>query len=479
MKRLLIAVVALAGLLGSVMAVAVSVTSSASAQTTTATAQALVFETAERAAPAGANDISVRLESVNACANTGGVLSGGTALATGVGMTYTLTAGGQPVRAGSLSTACQWRITFSSVAGICRVSAQPKAGPGTGAGNAGSAVSSSDRNGLRLVGTGTSLTNGGAAVGAVSFSILRDASNCARLLGTPQAGATVTINVPAVPAAPYWTGLRFTPTVQPVPSSHAGCTQLAPVNLVSDTTTSVQATVRPQLVDLPLDAPPTAACRYMVVFPSEVGALSLDPMAAGHDATISAGDLVANATYVKTVVDVRVIAKYEEGEVFRTDESVDFHVIPVAPCGGYIAAFPSQYGQQGEVATIQPAAGSITAFGPSLTAITHGSKSYQMDAYADARGAIPCSVRVTEKNGPERCVPMGGNGPITREYVRNNPESFTFVFDHECDSISATNGDGGDDVTGTTGDGPPVPPSINLPGTGGDIDGPNEPKFTG
>ena len=483
MKRLLIAVVAVAGLLGSVMAVAVSVTSSASAQTAIPT-QAVTLNSAAPAATGGANnDITVTIMPLAGCTNAGGQFVGGAADTAGTGRVYTLRPSQtQPV--GTLSLLCNWLVTYSSVAGICHVSAQPRTALGATGDDIGPAISTGvpGFRGLALSGNGVTLTTptGTGTVTGIVFNLLSGSQNCADLHDDSE----VSITVPRGPAGQvnYYANLQFPVEITPTATSHARCTQERRVTLTTNglTATSDSTTVMMTVSDLieqPLGVT-TGSCEYTVGFPGESGALSLNTRAPGHDALIKAGeaaDLNASATYAKTVVNVVVTSEYDEDEAFLTTESVDYHVTVAAPCGGYIQAIPTQFGVLSDVATVLPLAGRVVVYGPSLSPITSAGKTFTVDAYADPQGTQECTVTVTEKNGPARCTVMGGNSD-TKTYETGNPASFTFLFDHDCDDSATTTigGDNGDSIDSGDG-GPPVPtlPEGLVP------NGPAKPEFTG
>ena len=463
MKRLLIAVVAVAGLLGSVVAVAASVASPASAQTPVRSLT--LVNTAQTAGPFNLNTVVVTVQTLGGCANTGGSL-GGTALATGVGATFTV-AHNSSVTAGNLSTACNWNVSYRNATGTCRVQGFPRA-------SAASSNLNSDvlLNTLTLNGTGRDLQYNNQNVGAVALAVT---STCVDTIG--DANITVTVPNTVVNNRNVYAGFKFDARVERSGGPTTGCTPAMTVSLTLPANANTVSMPVQTLIERPLDA--TTDCSYAVTFPAEVGALSIDAMA-GNDLDISKANSTtgatpaASVTYKKTQVSVSVVTEYPQDEVFTTNDTVDYFINVSAPCGGYIDAIPVQFGSQGKVSSVQVFPGTVTVYSARQASVLTGveASEFVMDAYHDVRGTQPCTVSVTEKNGPERCAPVGG---ATKSVTYSAGETFSFNFTHTC-TASASGGSGGDQ-TGTTidPDAPPTPPSIDLGGGIGDP-GTGEPR---
>lgn len=185
-----------------------------------------------------------------------------------------------------------------------------------------------------------------------------------------------------------------------------------------------------------------------------------------------------SASYSKITVPIRVTSVFPADEVFTTEDKVDYTVVINSPCGGYLGLLPTDYGSQGDSASAQVFPGTILVYGSNLARITQGAtaaRSYSVDAYSDFRGQNPCSVTVIERNGPERCSPVGGDRQTVA--YSSGTAALAFEFNHTCDAVAAAGGDATDG-----GSGPPAPPDIGL--GDGDTDeatpvGPGDERFTG
>ena len=166
-----------------------------------------------------------------------------------------------------------------------------------------------------------------------------------------------------------------------------------------------------------------------------------------------------------------VVTTYPADEVFTTDDSVDYFISVNSPCGGFTRVIPSGFGSQGDAASTQVFPGSVTVYGSVLNRIQNRvgaapAKTYDVPAFADARGTTACSVTVTERNGPERCSPVGGAAQT--KSVAAGSAALAFEFNHTCEPVAPTSsgGDtGGAGGGGANGGGPPAPPAIDVGGT--------------
>ena len=185
------------------------------------------------------------------------------------------------------------------------------------------------------------------------------------------------------------------------------------------------------------------------------------------------------AAYTAITVKIKVTTVFPSDEVFTTADRVDYTIGINAPCGGYLNLLPSGFGSQGDSASSQVFPGATLVYGEDLRPLTVGvtdTRTYRVDAYADARGSRVCSVTVSERNGPDRCSVVGGESQ-TQSYSAGATE-LAFEFNHTCDAVAAAGGDATDSGSGT----PPAPPDIGL----GEEDtdeatpvGPGDERFTG
>jgi len=453
MKRLLIGVIAVAGLLGSVLAVAASVASPVAAQTSSVT---LENSTAANAGPAGTTatqrQVVVGVNTVNDC-NPGNRAP--------LSSSVTLNAGAADVT-GVLSQACNWEVTFRNGDGTCSVSAQVRDTSGANIG-----APETDGN-LILSGVGGNgpLVYNNMNVGSIQFTVLIATNTCSTSF-------TPTVNV-TVPGADF-TGFRFEVSFAPVANSNARCSasgtttvQIATAQDGTQTSPVAANTTAATLINRPLGA--NADCVYSVSFPSEVGSLRLQARSAtvaGPTGTVSASASTASANYVPISVQISVVSTFPSDEVFDTNDKVSYFISVVAPCGGYVGVIPAGFGTQGDVASVQVFPGAVTVYGSALDPIVIGARTYTVQAFADAAGTQPCTVQVSESSGPERCSPVGG--PLQSQTYSSGATSFAFEFTHICEAVVvpvAPSDDAGQGVITPDSDGvPPTPPEIVFPGT--------------
>ena len=500
MKRLLIGVVAVAGLLGSVLALVASTSSPASGQQASITLQnTSLSAAAARGLPAAATSISVTVQTVNNC-NPGArapLSNGSYSLPIAVADGNT----GATEITGLISTQCNWEISYSNL--VCEVSVTVKD-------TAGSDIGAAITNGRPIVLSGTGATNmlqyTGTAVGSIEFS-----ANIAGTGGLLQGSSSTTpgqrctssfaSGMTATGITAAHVGLQITATYT---STTAGCTGGSLVNRVTRAgglEFVSAAPARAQGVSGALNAvslfsetvaqkatPATAAsgdrCIYNVAFTDTVGNLRVARTAFGTvdgskttnmvDGVVVAGTAVTtnagssatdvipqNATvaYETYTIPVAVTATFPSDEVFTTEDTVQYAINVNAPCGGFLSVIPSGFGTQGDSATSQVFPGTVTVYGAALgTILNPGSgRTFSVRAFADAQGTRPCSVTVTEQSGPERCTPVGGATQM--DTVTAGALALTFDFTHTCEPTAAASTDG-DDANG--GDGPPAPPAIDL-----------------
>lgn len=509
MKRLLIGVVAVAGLLGSVLALVASTSSPASGQQASITLQnTSVSAAAARGLPAAATSISVTVTPVNNC-NPGAraPLSGGSyslpiAVADG-------NAGATEIT-GLISTQCNWEVSYSNL--VCEVTVTVKD-------TAGSDIGAAITTGRPIVLSGTGATNmlqyNATAVGSIEFS-----ANIAGTGGLLQGSSSATAGQRCTSSfasgltsgtgsgiTAAHVGLQITATYT---STTAGCTGGSLVNRVTRTgglEFVSAAPARAQGVSGPLNAvslfsetvaqkatPATAAsgdrCIYNVTVTDTIGNLRVARTAfgtvdgskttnmvdgvttAGTASLTNAGSTATDTipmnvtvTYETYTIPVAVTATFPSDEVFTTEDTVRYAINVNAPCGGFLSVIPSGFGTQGDSATSQVFPGTVTVYGAALgTILNPGSgRTFTVRAFADAQGTRPCSVTVTEQSGPERCTPVGG--ATQTDTVTAGALALTFDFTHTCEPTAAASTDNGDSIPGSEGtNGPPAPPAINLGG---------------
>jgi len=340
--------------------------------------------------------------------------------------TLTLGAGEQTVTS-ILSQNCNWEITFRQAAGVCAVEATVL--------GAGDAVLGSEADArLVLAGDGSNgpLLYMGSAVGKIQFMVSQ--STCSSTFSP-----AIAITIPQEDDRAgnnIYASLTASVVFAAVDNSHARCTQSAAANLVVNNDGDVvlvepASRNRATLVDSPFDS--SANCRYSVTFPARIGALGLvarSDTEAGPTAMVRASAADATAVYRPLAIEVNVVAIYPSDEVFFTSDKVEYGIFVEPPCGGFIGVIPRAFGGQGDQATAQVFPGALTIYGEPLNQISNNAKRYSVSAYADAAGTQPCSVRVTELRGPQRCLVAGG--PIQTQTYSEGLASFAFTFTHTC-----------------------------------------------
>ncbi len=472
MKRLLIGVVAIAGLLGSALAIAASVASPASAQTSSVTVQNRT--TRDTNLPAAQQQVIVGISTVNNC-NPGNRAPLSSSITLNADATNGQNMGAADVT-GVLSQNCNWEITFRNGSGNCAVMATVIQADGTTAGSP-----ETDGN-LILSGVGGNgpLRYANQDVARIDFRVTTSCSTSFQ--------PAATINLAASTAGRTYTGVSFAISFAPVARSNAACTQSGSLTYSVKASGSITRDGNAlNLVNRPLGA--TADCVYNVTFPAETGALRLARTPAATR-TVRASAATATATYDVFTVAVSVVTTFPSDEVFTTQDKVDYFINVIAPCGGYLGVIPQAFGSQGDVASVQVFPGSVTVYGDPLNPILVAERNFTITAFADGAGTRPCTVQVTERNGPDRCTPVGG-GVQTRTYSAGTT-AFAFEFTHTCTAPVADSGEAGDSATNTTIPSiitPPDPPPIEIPTTPGttppSIDpsgpdtGPQRPGITG
>ena len=511
MKRLLIGVVAVAGLLGSVLALVASASSPASGQQAsisllnTSTSSAAV-----RALPAAATSISVTIETVSGC-NPGAraPLSNGQF---NLPVATTDGTGGTPEITGLISTNCNWQISYTNFS--CEVSVTVK---DSGDSTIGDVVTNGRPIVLSGVNTGGgSLQYQGTTVASIEFSAnfagsgglllgststapgMRCVSSFSSSLSLAAAGNVTAAHAGLEITATYTStttgciggslvnrvtaagGLQF---VSASPAQARGIGGLLNgVSLISETVAQKTS---------PATATAGDRCIYSVTVTDTLGNLRLARTAFGQvdpskttnlvDGIAISGtanaflagstntDIIPNnvtVTYSTYRVAVTVTTTYPSDEVFTTDDTVTYVIAVNSPCGGFNRAIPAGFGVQGESASVRVYPGSVTVYGSGLRSIlnTGVTKTFDAPAFFDARGTQPCSVTVTENDGPERCSPVGGASRT--QSVSAGSAALSFEFTHTCEPVGATSSGGDVSVGGTTGgtDTPPAPPSIDLGG---------------
>ncbi len=503
MKRLLIGVVAVAGLLGSVLALVASSSPAAGQQASITLQNTSLSSAVARGLNAAATSVSVTVSPVNNC-NPGAraPLSGGSyslpiAVADG-------NAGATEIT-GLISTQCNWEVSYSNL--VCEVTVTVKDTSGS---DIGAAITNGRPIVLSGTGAGNQLQYTGTAVGSIEFSA--NIGGAGGLLaaagGAPastDAGMRCTSSfnsgMTATGITAAHVGLQITATYT---STTAGCTSGSLVNRVTRTGglefvsaaparagTANAVSLFSETVAQKATASPTAAqgdrCIYTVTFTDTIGNLRVARTAfgtvdgskttnmvdgittAGTASTTNAGSsatdtIPANVTvaYETYTIPVAVTATFPSDEVFTTEDTVQYAINVNAPCGGFLSVIPSGFGTQGDSATSQVFPGTVTVYGAALgTILNPGSgRTFSVRAFADAQGTRPCSVTVTEQSGPERCTPVGG--ATQTDTVTAGALALTFDFTHTCEPADAASGGGEGEGT----NGPPAPPAIELGGGG-------------
>lgn len=383
---------------------------------------------------------------------------------------YILDAQGDDEITGLLSTSCNWRVSFSHVAGACQVSAQVR---NSIEGEIGDAVTSGSltlsgiggQTGLLYEGQeGGTVVSGNAAF--IDFDISAD--TCASVF-SPSAS----IVVPVAPVDDFgvnvYSGVEI---VASYVSSRAGCTSGSGAEAVyvvaDDGSVDLRGGERaPILVHQALtDLGKSVAsnrCVYDVKFTEEAGSLRLAPGATesvvGGDEVVADSDVEVSAVYEVALVNIVVSSALPSDRLYTTKERVGFSVDVLPPCGGTLAFLPGGLASQGRYAEVQAFPGVVFVFSPEVNILLNSARVYTMPAYADAKGEVPCSAQVTQVEVPEGCVPVSGSSQ-TKTYTGES-NTLDFRFEHDCNGDSTT--------TATT---PPTP-------GGGASTGPEQEKPAG
>ena len=521
MKKFLIGVVAVAGLLGSVLAVVASTSGPASGQQASITLQNISASNAlVRALPAVSSNINVAISPIGGCnPGTRAPLQNGQ-FALPVSQTDTATDAVAEIT-GLMSTNCNWEFIFTNP--LCEVNVRIR-------NQDGDHIEEVKGREVKVILSGSNTGGGqlqynGQQVGylriwallggADSFTGTNDSTTEGRRCSQTFT-SSLSLGGSAVTAA--HTGLEITATYT---SSTAGCIGGSLVNRITaagglefvsaspaqarDATGALNGVSLLSETIAQKGSPATAAsgdrCIYSVAVTDTLGNLRLarnafglidtsmttnlvdgvavsgaaNPVLAGSTATdiIPANVTITYATYR---VAVTVVTTYPADEVFTTDDRVDYLVAVDSPCGGFDAqVIPSNFGAQGDAASTQVFPGSVIVYGNDLNQIQNRvgaapAKTYDVPAFADARGARACSVTVTERNGPERCSPVGGASQT--KTVAAGSAALAFEFNHTCEPVAPTSS-GDPDTDDSNGGGPPAPPAIDV--GGGDTDTPDGP----
>jgi len=398
------------------------------------TSSLTLINTSPTATPAMRQQVIVGISTVNQCE------AGNRAP---ISSTFTLSAGGPDATGsvdvvGILSQNCNWEITFRSGDGACMVQARAKRGrvflgsPETD----GSLI-------LSGVGGNGTLFYSGQPVDSLEFMVTTSCST--------SFSPAVSVVVPQVASgnSPY-AGMRFSVSFAPVARSNAGCSAsgTSVVEIGTNGMSSAVADSTARLVNTPVGT--SVNCAYAVTFPTEVGALRLQR---GATARVSQASSAATATYARIVVQVRVITTYPSDEVFTTRDKVDYFVTVISPCGGYVGAIPRAFGSQGDVASLQVFPGSVTVYSSGLNDILNpaSQRTFTVEAFSDAAGTRPCTVQVTERNGPDRCSPVGG--AVQSRTYSAGATVLAFEFTHTCTPrVGSGSGNGGSGSGSSSGD---------------------------
>ena len=491
MKRLLIGVVAVAGLLGSVLALVASSTNPASGQTTAP----ITLRNTETRLPNATNPIAedqvrVSVVPLQGCTpRTGGAINGQILQPSG-------TTG--DILVVSLDTNCSWQVTFAQVANTCVTTGLVNNNSNTNAANtavAGNPIAP------------TILINGLGAGGGLQYTGSADADGNPATPRTPVAAITPTkidfsisatlcaTNFMPVATIGLPTGAVTTGNTL---SSYAGLEfevtyttnrqgQLAPLCTTGTSTYVVNdnGAVVPKMDsnNMPMlanlinttlgDLGGTGRCTYTASFSAEVGGLRPATNIRGEPdvryptgrSDIS-GETVGTTntvsiSYVRITVPIVVRSTFPADEVFTTEDRVGYTVSVDSPCGGYLGVLPRGLGNQGDSASAQVFPGTVLVYGSQLRAVTQGAtqmRTYSVTAFNDVRGTMACSVTVTEDSGPERCSVVGG-ASSTQTYSAGDA-ALTFEFTHTCEPTAAASTDDAEGEASTNG--PPAPPAIDL-----------------
>lgn len=538
MKRFLIGLVAVAGLMASVLTVATSAANPTSGQATPA-AGTIILENIAGTYPDPFGQLRLAAGVTVTVRTVGGCDPG--SLAPSNNGVFTLAANarvGTPnaiASTGLLSPRCSWTVSATNPGDSCAVGVTVRDTDGntiTGSVNNGSVTLSGLNTGRLVYGTGNT------AVGTIQFYVdlaisaeaaaglnaLNGIQNVAAAMGncvqTFQPGVQISVPATGVSGVSAYAGTEFTVAYT---STQTGCIATGADTFVVaralSATTPPAATVerkagtsQPRLISQTrAESAKTngAFCSYTpAVTPllpenTNLGRSSFfvnqaDTPSGGTTTTtrVPNGMITGSAAvqgltptrvftvvaaYTPITVKIKVTTVFPADEVFTTADRVDYTIAINAPCGGYLALLPSGYGSQGDSASSRVFPGTTLVYGEELRPLTVGitdQRTYRVDAYADARGANVCSVTVTERSGPDRCSPVGG-ASRTVSYAPGLTE-LSFEFNHTCDAAG-----GGDEGDGGGSGTPPAPPEIDFGDNGDEATdeatpvGPEPPGFTG
>ena len=493
MKRLLIGLVAVAGLLGSVLALVASTSSPTSGQANVGTLTLTNGSTTDLTTtpPQTAADEQIRLSltPVQGCTPRQGAAISNQVLNPGSSIF--------PV----VDRNCSWTVTFGHTLNRCVATAAITLSTGTAVLAFGNPVSPT----ITLVGLPNGLQTTLQTAASVQAQAAARASNSPVPAAVTATGLVTSI-VFSVDAAGAQCATSFTPTATinlptgavttgSVRSAYAGLEfevtfttnrqgQLAALCATGTSTYVVDrnGAVAPKrdsnnmqmlanLVDRTLgDLAGTGRCTYTASFSSEVGGLR--PTIAGVTYPTGRTDIsgetpsgegataTVSVTYERITVSIVVRSTFPADEVFTTEDRVGYTVSVDSPCGGYLGVLPRGLGNQGDSASAQVFPGTVLVYGSQLRAITQGTtaaRTYSVTAFSDVQGTTACSVTVTEDSGPERCSVVGG-ASSTQTYSAGDA-ALTFEFTHTCEPTAAASTDGGE---GEGTNGPPAPPAIDL-----------------
>lgn len=492
MKRLVIGLVAVAGLLGSVLALVASTSSHTSGQirvqSLTLTNSSTTDRTTTPPQTAEQEQIRVTLASVQGCTPSQGSAS----------VTQVLNPGSSifPV----VDRNCNWSITFGHTTNLCVATATIQLTVSGGGTATVLATGNPTMPTITLIGLPTGLQTTletAASVGAraaarqagsaepaavnatgtltsISFSV--DAASTTSCATTFTPAATITL--PGTSPSDY-AGLEFEVTfttdrtgrLAPLCTSGTSTYVVSSAGAIAAKRDSNNRPMVANLVDKTLgDLAGTGRCTYTASFTPEVGSLWLARNARGilrptypSGRSNISGETpgttnTVSITYAKISVPIVVRSTFPSDEVFTTEDRVDYTVSVNSPCGGYLAVLPAGIGNQGDSASSQVFPGTVLVYGSGLSAITQGvtaSRSYSVDAYQDALGTRVCSVTVTEDSGPERCSVVGGSRQS--DTYAAGKTALTFEFNHVCEPAGVVIGE-----TDDGSEGPPAPPEIDL-----------------
>lgn len=509
MKRFLIGLVAVAGLVASVLAVATSTANPTSGQSS----GTIILENIGGTYPDPFGQLRTAAGVTVTVATVGGCDAGN--LAPSNNGVFSLPGQGTPggpnaiASTGLLNPRCSWTVSAVNPGDSCAVDIILRESDGTEIGReSDGSVTLSGLNTGRLVygASNTAVTNiaffvnvaisteAAAGLNAIEGVSGHSASpgNCVQLF---QSRASITVPGTGSNGVSAYAGIEFTVAYS---STQTGCIATGAdtfvVGRTLSSTTPPTATVgrktgttQPSLISRTRAEAARGAvgayCRYTAnvtpVLPENTNlgrsSFSVQESVDGGAATTIANGVISGgsdvegasptkvytvvAAYTAITVKIKVTTVFPSDEIFTTADRVDYTIGINAPCGGYLNLLPSGFGSQGDSASSQVFPGTTLVYGEDLRPLTVGvtdSRTYRVDAYADARGSRVCSVTVSERNGPDRCSVVGGESQ-TMSYSAGATE-LAFEFNHTCDAVATAGGDAADGGSGT----PPAPPNIGL-----------------